>query len=62
MKTKTSAMVLAALMSTTSAIQYRPYTDGRTPWYVTSPSLPATDFPHNYPVPNFGPDHDIKFT
>ena len=44
------------------ALQYRPYVDGRTPWYKTSPSAPATDFPHNYFVPDFGVDHDIKFT
>jgi hypothetical protein len=55
-------MVLAVLMSSTSAVQYRPYVDGRTPWYRTSPSAPATDFPHNYPVPDFGVDHDIKYT
>ena len=45
-----------------SALQYRPYVDGRTPWYKTSPSSPATDFPHNYFVPNNGVDHEIKIT
>ena len=55
-------MVLALFMGTTSAVQYRPFVDGRTPWYVTSPSQPATDFPHNYPVPDFGVDEDIVST
>jgi len=49
-------------MGTTSAVQYRPFVDGRTPWYVTSPSQPATDFPHNYPVPDFGVDNEVKYT
>jgi len=62
MKTKTSAMVVAFLMGSAEAVQYRPYVDGRTPWYVTSPSAPATDFPHDYPVPDFGVDHEIKYT
>ena len=45
---KTSAFVIAALTSNTSAfgvdrpfsnelLQYRPYTNGDTPWYKTSP-------------------------
>ena len=73
MKTQTSAMVLAIFLAGSAeavqhrphshqALQYRPYVDGRTPWYKTSPSSPATDFPNNYFVPNNGVDHEIKFT
>ena len=63
MKTKTSATILALLFAgSAEAIRYRPYVDGRTPWYKTFPSAPEVDFPHDYAVANFGVDHDIKST
>ena len=34
-------------------LEYRPYVNGRTPWYSTVPPT-EPDFPYNYPVPNFG--------
>ena len=61
MKTKTAILALL-FAGSTSAIQYRPYVDGRTPWYKTSPKAPEVGFDHDYFVPNFGEDHDIKFT
>ena len=38
---------------------YRPYTNGRTPWYKTHPRHAAIGHPVNYFVPNFGVDADI---
>jgi hypothetical protein len=38
---------------------YRPYTDGRTPWYTKASRPDPTPFPHNYFVPNFGADPDM---
>lgn len=42
------------------AIQYRPFVDGRTPWYKTFPAAPEVGFNHGYKVPDFGVDTDIK--
>jgi hypothetical protein len=59
----TYATVLALFMAgTTEAVQYRPFVDGRTPWYKTSPKAASIDFPHDYKVPDFGVDSDIKAT
>ena len=38
---------------------YRPYTNGRTPWYSVPPRAPAIGHPIGYFVPNFGVDNDI---
>ena len=46
--------VLTLLLSSASA--YRPYTDGNTPWYKTTPKEPEIPFPHDYKVPSFGED------
>jgi hypothetical protein len=43
-------------------LAYRPYTDGRTPWYKTTPKEPEPDFPHDYKVPSFGADQDMTHT
>ena len=45
-----------------NAHTYRPHTDGRTPWYKTYARAPSIEFPHDYPVPNFGEDKDISVT
>ena len=44
--------------------QFRPYTDGRTPWYVdeTENRHNPYPWPHDYKVPDFGPDPDIHAT
>ena len=62
---KTSAMVLALLFAgSAEAVNvqhtYRPYVDGRTPWYKTFPAAPEVGFNHGYKVPDFGVDTDIK--
>jgi len=63
MKSKTSALILTLLFAgSAEAVRYRPYADGRTPWYKTSPGAPEIDFPHDYKVADFGVDHDIKST
>ena len=46
----------------TSTQAYRPYVDGRTPWYKTTPKEPEIDFPHDYKVPSFGADPEITHT
>ena len=56
---RTSLAVLIALIGESAAVQYRPYTDGRTPWYKKYPREPKDEFPVNYAVPNFGEDQDI---
>ena len=38
---------------------YRPFTNGRTPWYKTHPRHAAIGHPVDYKVPNFGVDADI---
>lgn len=52
------------LVSTAAALktEFRPYTDGRTPWYTTTSRPDPTPFPHGYFVPNFGEDKDITIT
>jgi len=61
MKSKTSAMILALLFAgSAEAVRYRPFVDGRTPWYKTSPGVAPVDFPHDYKVSDFGVDHEIK--
>jgi hypothetical protein len=58
---KTSALVIGLLFAgSVEAINYRPYVNGRTPWYKTIPGVDTPDFPHDYPVVNNGVDHDIK--
>ena len=56
----------AALLFISSTAAFRPYTDGRTPWYKVASRPDPTPFPHNYFVPNFGrifgEDHDIKLS
>jgi hypothetical protein len=65
---KTSTFVIAALTSNASSLnverpysnellEYRPYTNGDTPWYKTSPKKAADpDYPINYAVPDYGVD------
>ena len=55
-------MVLVALLGESMAVQYRPYTDGRTPWYKKYPREPKEEHPVNYFVPDFGVDEDIQNT
>lgn len=54
----------AVLVSTAAAskIAFRPYTDGRTPWYATTAREDPYPWPHDYFVPDFGVDRDIKLT
>ena len=70
---KTSLMVLALFLGdNVSAIRYapeddthvqfRPYTNGRTPWYKSPPKEPKVEFKHDYFVPNFGVDQDVIHT
>jgi len=57
-KMKTSIFILALFLNEeVSAAQFRPYTNGRTPWYSTPKKAPEVGFPHDYFVPNFGLDH-----
>ena len=42
-------------------LEYRPYVNGRTPWYKTVPER-EPDHPYNYKVPNFGVDRNIEDT
>jgi hypothetical protein len=51
-----------ALLYGVDAVQFRPYQDGRTPWYKKAKRPDQTPFPHNYKVPNFGKDSDIAAT
>ena len=41
---------------------YRPYTNGRTPWYKTHPRHAPIGHPVDYYVPNFGVDAEILST
>jgi hypothetical protein len=71
---KTTAFVLALLTSEASAIsldrphqdellEFRPHTDGRTPWYKAVPKKEADpDYPINYVVPSYGADQEITAT
>ena len=60
---KTSIFILALFLSEeVSAVQFRPYTNGRTPWYTSPPKAPEVGFKHDYFVPNFGLDHDVLGT
>ena len=76
---KTSSLVLSLLLADASAIQttpynnemlessqkleFRPYVNGDTPWYKTSPKEPeGPDYPVNYKVNDFGVDQDIVAT
>jgi len=58
---KTSALVLALFLNESAAVRYRPYTDGTTPWYKTTPRQPEDDFPINYPTVDRGMDYDTKY-
>ena len=65
------SFVIALLCCSTQAIQkhphhqefveYRPYVNGRTPWYAEVPPHPslAPEFPTGYPVVNNGDDREI---
>jgi len=39
-------------------VQYRPFTNGRTPWYGSA-TRPEADFPTSYKVPSYGVDRNI---
>ena len=54
------AIVLGIFLGTVDAVQYRPYVNGRTPWYKDLPKAPEPNFKIDYFVPNFGMDHEIK--
>jgi|TARA_B110001450_G_C17541806_1_gene448919 hypothetical protein len=59
----TKSLAISALLSNeVSAVmlQYRPYA-GSVPWHipVTTPGFENPEFNANYPVPDFGVDHDI---
>jgi len=51
--------VLALFLYGTEAAQFRPYVNGRTPWYSQPARAPKDDHPVDYPVPDFGIDRDI---
>ena len=59
---KTQAYVLALFLGSAEAVKYRPYVNGRTPWYKSYPREPEAGFKHSYFVPNFGVDKDILQT
>jgi hypothetical protein len=50
------------LYGSAEAIRYRPYTNGNTPWYRTTPKVQPDSFPVNYPVADFGIDHNVIAT
>lgn len=52
-------MLSVFLYGSTEAIQYRPYTNGTTPWYRTTPKVQPDSFPVNYPVADFGREKNI---
>jgi len=62
---KTSPIVIALLLSDTSAINhgFRP-TQGAVPWHgaATRPTWDTPDHPVNYFIPNLGMDHGILTT
>jgi hypothetical protein len=60
LKSTTSAFVLALFLADAQAVKYRPYTNGRSPWYKEYAKEPTVDHDINYFVPNFGLDHNIK--
>ena len=65
MKYFTSALIMAVFLAGSAegvTYNYRPHTDGKTPWYKTSPKEPSTEFPHDYFVPSFGADPEIAAT
>jgi hypothetical protein len=43
-------------------LAFRPYTDGRTPWYKTASRPDPTPFPNGYFVPNFGEDTEMRLS
>ena len=53
------SIVITLLLSSASAIAYRPYVDGRTPWYKTMPREHAVEYPRDYYVPSYGVDREI---
>lgn len=55
-------LAVLALIYGADALKFRPYTEGRTPWYKTTSRPNPTPWPHNYSVPNFGADSDIAGT
>jgi hypothetical protein len=60
----TQTFVIAALFATgASAIKFRP-PEGSVPWHLplTVPEFEQPDHPVNYPVPDFGVDHEILNT
>ena len=57
MKSAAIAALVCAAIPTTSAISRR-----REPLLTWSPSAKKSDHPVDYPVPNFGEDHDIRET
>ena len=54
------SLPIALLLSSCAA--FRPYVDGRTPWYKTSPKVDKIEFPHDYVVPSYGEDPEILAT
>lgn len=40
-------------------LQYRPWVNGRTPWYKQYARQPKIDHEIDYPVANYGQDHEI---
>ena len=59
---KATSLVLAIFLGSADALEFRPYVNGRTPWYTQPPRGPKDDHPVDYPVPNFGQDKDIRDT
>ena len=57
---KQSSLVLSIfLYGSTQAIEYRPFTNGDTPWYKTPLKMQPDDFPVNYKVADFGTEQEI---
>jgi hypothetical protein len=57
-----AVMALIYGIDQASAVQFRPYTDGRSPWYKKASRPDPTPFPHGYKVPSFGDDVDMAAT
>ena len=50
--------IIALFLGSAEAVKYRPYVNGRTPWYKAAKGV-EPNFDTGYFVPNFGVDSDI---
>ena len=58
------ALLFSGAVAINKESMYRPLPEstGQAPWHNYNPNTEVVGHPINYPVPNFGIDHDIKVT